>query len=475
MKLKAFLTKIALAGVLVALSSTNFVWAKPPEIGSVPPLKFSPPKPARHVLSNGVVVFVLEDHELPLFSMSLKLKVSPVDEPADKKGSMGLMGNLWRAGGTRRLSPEALNDQLETAAIQIESSAGEESAGVSVSCLMEDQDKALGLFRDVFFEPAFQSGQLQLAKAKILESIRRKNDDPWNIGRRAFRDVTYGADHYYAWNPTPASLSRIARADLAALHKKILDPKQAQIAVSGNFKTTELLAALESLFGGWSSQSRIISPYDYTVRNGSTGTVFYVEKDLTQSLIYMGALGVSRHDPDLFSLNVANSILGEGGTSRLFGEIRSRLGLAYVVASFYTVPRGLGLVGAVVQTKGASTGDAVKALQKELIRIGHEPVQTAELQQAKDSILNSFVFRFDSSAQIVQESSDLEFFGFPPDYLETYPDRIRNVQARDIQTVSRKYFQPGRFRILVVGNQKLFGKPLSEFGPVTQLPLELID
>ncbi len=463
----------SIAGVTLFLGSP--AQARPPEIGPVPSLKFHPPKPTRVTLSNGIVVYILEDHELPLFHLSLRFKVSPADIAESKRGTLSLMGSVWRSGGTMRRKPEDLNDVLETNAISIETSVGEEMASAGVSCLTDDQSTALALFKEVLFEPAFQSDQVKLAKDKILEGLRRKNDDPWNIGRRAFRDALYGKTHLYSWNPTPESVGRMTRADLVALHQKILAPNQAIISVAGNFETQALLAQLENLFGSWKGKARVVPEFDYSLKQPSTATVTFVDKDLTQSLIYTGGLGISRHNPDVFALSVTNSILGEGGPSRLFAQVRSRLGLAYVVASFYTEPKGPGLIGAACQTKAATTGQALEAVRKELSKLGSEPVKTEELRDAKDSILNAFVFRFKSRNQIVGQAADLEFYGYEADYLEKYPSRIEGITRERVNEIGKKYYAPDKFKVLIVGSRPSLETFLQSVPGFLEIPLREIE
>lgn len=464
----------AFAGMtMIFCSSVSF--ANPPDVGPIPKLDFHPPTPTRHVLSNGIIVYVLEDHELPVFHLNLRFKMTPADEHADKRGTIGLLDVVWRTGGTLHRTPEELNDELETKAISIETSAGEEAASVSVSCLSDDQTEALSLFKEVLLEPSFRPAQLKIAKEKILEGILRKNDNPWNIGRRAFRDIQYGPTHFYAWNPTPASVAKITREDLIELHKKVLDPHHAYLSVTGNFDTAAMLATLENLIGSWKLPERKIPDYDYSLRAPSSGTVFFVDKDLTQSVIYTGGIGIRRHDPDVYAMSVTNSILGEGGPSRLFTEVRSKLGLAYMVASFYTERKGPGLVGAACQTKAATTSQALAAMQKELLRLGAEPVEPQELSEAKDSLLNTFIFRFKSAEDICEQKAELEFFDFEPDYLEKYPGRIEAIDQKMVREMARKYYSPERFKILVVGSRLKVSDFLKAHPEIVEIPLKQID
>ena len=448
--------------------------AKPPEV-QVPPIQFVPPEPTRVVLKNGVVVFFLEEHELPLFSLELLMKTSPADVPEDRKGTMGLLGTVWRTGGTKKRSPDELNEELEKIAASLETGAGEEMVSLSLNCLSKDTTQSLGIFKDVLLNPQFHPEKVALAKSDMLESIRRKNDEPFDLGRRAFRDVMYGKNHYYAWNPTPASVAQLQQQDLFDLHRKICAPDHAIMAVAGDFDKDALIIQLEELLKDWKPTGRIVPNYDYSLKNPPAGKVFYVDKDYTQSMVYMGQSGFSRHDPDEFPMVLANTILGEGGSSRLFGQIRSRLGLAYVVGSFYKNPTGPGVVGVVSQTKAPSTGAVIQALRAELSKFSSQAPGPEEMSLAKDSTLNAFVFRFDSPEQIVRQRAHLEFYDYPEDYLKTYPDKIRGVKAADILNIAKKYFTGEKMKIAVIGNKSKFEKPLSEWGEVVEIPLASID
>lgn len=463
----------AFAGMTILLVSSTF--AKPPEVGPVPPLELKTATPERYTLKNGVVVYLLEDHELPLFDLSMKMKISPADEPEGLRGIMGVMGSVWRTGGTAKRTPEELNKELEFMSAQVETAAGEESASIALSCLTKDRAQTLQIFKDVLLNPAFREEQLTLAKEKILEGLRRKNDAPFDIARRAFRDAVYGKDHYYAWNATPEFVAKLKRKDLIALHKKVVCPDQAIMAISGDFNKAEMLQELENLFADWKPFPRTVPAFDYTIHNASTGSVIYVEKDYTQSLIYMGGVGITRKSPDQYNMAVMNYILGEGGPSRLFMQIRSRLGLAYVVGSFYTSPKGPGLAGVVCQTKAPSTLDAAHALKVEIQKMRNSPPADWEMQEAKDAIINSFVFRFESLDRVVKEQADLEFYGFPADYLKTYPQKIKAVGGADILKTAQTYFNLDNMKTLVVGDQKKIKTPLESLGPVTVVPLASIE
>jgi zinc protease len=449
--------------------------AKRPDIGPTPPLKFTPPKPEKIVLPNGGSVYLMEDHRLPVISLSIMMRSTPVFEPADKVGLFGLFSEVWRAGGTKNLTPDELNDQLEYMASSVDTSTDEEMARVSMWSLSKNFDATYTLFLDVLKAPRFDAEQLSLAKAKAMEAQRRKNDDPGSIARRAFRDVSYGPTHVYARNPTNASIDKINRSDFEKLYASIYAPNDAIVVLTGDFNKNEMLGRLNTLFGAWPNRAQSLPAYDYEVVAPLQGNIFLVEKDITQSRVSMGRRGVARHNPDHFALNIADYILGGGGTSRLFAQIRSRLGLAYSVGSFVTEPKGTGLLGVGGQTKATTTGAMIKAFYNELDRFSSAAPSDHELGLAKDATKNSFVFKFNSPAQIANEKASLDFYGFPADYLDKFLERIAAVGKNDVLNVARKYYVKDAMKVMVVGNRALFDEEFKTLGEPVLIPIEKID
>jgi predicted Zn-dependent peptidase len=463
----------AFAGMTaVFFFAISFAHAAAPAV-QIAPLDFKPAQAERTVLKNGVVVYLKEDHELPLFDLQMYIHVSPADEPVHD--AFDFLGDVWRSGGTTSRTPEQLNQQLERMPASVETSANDEALSLSVSSLSRDMDAALNIFSDVLLHPAFRLDQIELHRSKSLEALRRKNETPSQIARRAFRDVVYGKAHIYAYEPTTASLSKVQRKHLLALHKKTVVPDQAVIAVAGDFNKEQLLATLERLFENWKPSGRTVPAYDYSVTTPSPGRVFFIAKDSAQSRITIAHLGPSRHAPDHFPLSVANYILGGGGPSRLFGEIRSRLGLAYVVGSFALEFKGPGLVGVGCQTKSASSVAAAQAILEQLKKFADGPVSADELSLAKDSLTNSYLFNFDTPIEVAAARAQNEFYGFSEDYIDIYAARLADVTNADVVKAARTYFAPGSMKIMIVGNDKKFDTPLSTLGAVTVIPLDQVN
>ena len=205
-----------------------------------------------------------------------------------------------------------------------------------------------------------------------------------------------------------------------------------------------------------------------------TKTVGYVYKKLNQSSVIIGHIGIKRHNPDRFALEVMNEILGAGSfSSRLMKEVRERQGLAYWIGSNFNELYDYGPIAAGFQTGSKTTGKAISSALKEIGRMRQEEVSEEELKLAKDSIINSFVFRYASSHSIAAQIMSLEYFGFPGDYLDTYVRNIFLVTKADVLRAAKKYIRPDKLEIMVVGDGKDFDVPLSTFGAVADISIKI--
>lgn len=460
------------------LASTSVAWANPPREIKYPPLKFTPPKIERAALKCGATVFLLPDSELPLINLSAMVRTGSMYDPPGKTGLASLTASLLRGGGTKYRAREQIDEDLEFTGASVETGMDVESAGASLSCLKKDFNDTLVTFAEILRTPAFNEQKLQVEKAKVIESIRRRNDEPFDIARRQYRREIYGPAHPLSRTPEIPEIRKIFRNDLIDFHKKYYRAGNMMIAVSGDFEPAEMTRALESAFAGWKGEAvswpQVLAVNPIRDAPGGLRQVVYAEKDVSQSSVILGRLGIKRHNPDRFALEVMNDILGGSAfSSRLYKEIRTRMGLAYWVGSSFSEPWDLGTLAAACQTKSQSVGKTVLSILAEIKRITEDEVSGPELEFAKESISNSFVFRFGSSQAIVGQKMTLEYYGYPPDYLETYVDKISRVSAGDVLAAAKQYLHPEKMTLVVVGNQKDFDAKLEDFGRVTKADLAI--
>jgi zinc protease len=431
-------------------------------------LKFPPisaiklPKYERYVLENGLVVYLMEDHELPLVTGTALIKTGSRWEAGEKTGLASLVGSTLRSGGTQKHSADQLNEILEQRAASVETDIGEAAGSAGFEALSEDVDMVFGLFAEVLREPAFAQEKLDLEKTQIRGGIARRNDNPNSIASREFRKLIYGQDSPYARTVEYATLDKISRDDMVRFYQQYFHPNNIILGIVGDFNAQKMRSLIQSKFGNWKSQPQIAKTQLPEVSQANLGGVFFVNQpQLTQSSVFIGHLGGKFDNPDYPALDVMNGVLnGFGG--RLFNELRSRQGLAYSVYGLWS-PRfdypGTFVAGG--QTRTETTVQFINSLQTEIKRLQTTNITAKELSKAKDSTLNSFVFNFQDPSQTLSRLMRYEYYGYPSDFLFRYQKAITATTAADVKRVAQKYLQPEKLVTLVVGNQTGMKQPLT--------------
>jgi predicted Zn-dependent peptidase len=458
--------------LLIILSTSVFAQKGPKDKFRFPKLNpIKMPKIKETTLKNGMRLFLVEDHNYPKINITARVYTGTIYEPADKVGLASITGTVLRTGGTKTITGDEIDKELETIAASIETSISRVSGDVSVSMLSEDANRCISLMADILMNPAFREDKIELAKVQIKTSISRRNDEVLPITWREFRKLIYGSDHPFARHPEYATVDAVSREDVMNFYKTYYHPNNMMMAVWGDFKTTEMIEKLENVFRNWEKQPVELPPkpeVNYKFRY----TVNYIDKpDVNQGNIVFGHIGGKMDDPDYPALTVMNSILN---WERMLKKIRSDEGLAYSVwgnyGSNYSYP---GMFTAGTQTKSKSTVYAVELLLKELERITQEEVTDEELKRTKDKYLSKFVFKFDSKAKIINRMLTYTYFDYPLDFTDILKEKVEQVTKADVLRVAKKYLHPSKVQILVVGNQKDFDKPLSSLGDVNVIDIKI--
>jgi zinc protease len=458
--MKAFMTTksgvLRAAVILAAFATPVFLQAqqsKPWEKIPVPPLHaFKPQQPKRIELKNGIVVFLQEDHELPFVSGSVLIPGGSREEtdPA-KTGIVDLYGEAWRTSGTAKMDGDAMDDFLEMRAAHIETAGDVDSTAVSWDSLKGDSNQVFDLAMDLLFHPKFNAEKLQLAQQQLATGIVRRNDDEGGIAGREAAKLVYGANSPYTRQPELATIGAVNIADLQAWHDKTLKGKLI-VGISGDFDPSAMEAKVRAAFEGLPQVQPLPARHD-NFPGPKPGVYFINKDDVNQSNVEIVAIGTDRHNPDLPAISVMNEILGGGFGSRLFQKVRTELGLAYSVGgglgADYDHP---GAFKAEVITKSPSTVEATNATLTEIAGLNSTAFTEEELKRAKDNILNSFLFRYDTPDKVLGERERLEFYDYPADYLETYKAGLEKVTLADVTAAAKKYIHPDKLAILVVGN-----------------------
>jgi zinc protease len=440
----------------------------------IPPLPaFKPQQPKRIELKNGMVIFLQEDHELPLIDGTARIRGGSVNEPASKTGLVDIYSEVWRTGGTKTQTGDQLDDFLEVRAAKVETGGGPDSTTIGFSCLKADLDDVFKAFVDVLENPEFRADKIDIAQKEEGDGISRRNDEVGEIAQRESVKLAYGADNPYARVPEYSTVAAITRQDLTEWHGRYVHPNNMILGISGDFDSAAMEARLRKAFDAW-PKGPVLPKDDVHYAPAKPGYYLVPKDDVNQSTIHMVGLGTTRDNPDYYAINVFNEAFGGGFSSRLFNDIRTKRGLAYGVngsiGSNFGHP---GILQISIGTKSGTTIEAIQAADEDIDDLARHPITDDEIQHAKDSILNAFIFRLDSPDKILSERMTYEYYGYPPDWLDKYQGEIKKVTAADVNRVAAKYLHKDQLAVLVVGNTKDFDKPLSSLGGVKEIDITI--
>jgi zinc protease len=467
--MRGLILAVCLAGAVFAQVAPSYKDLKYPPL---PQVKI--PEPTSFTLPNGMRVFLLEDHELPLIHGLALIHTGNLFDPPDKKGLSEFTAEVLRSGGTKAKTGDQIDEELENMAASVEANMDETSASMSFSALKENDDTVLRVFKDVMTAPEFRQDKLDLAITQTRSAIARRNDDAGAIPDRELMRIIYGPKTPYGWQVEYEDLDHIHRDDLVKFYQRYYFPKNIMLAVYGDFKIPEMKEKLEKLFADWTVEQPPVPKFPEVTAKAVPGIYLAEKSDVTQTFFAMGELGGTLRDKDYAALQVAANILGQGFTSRLISQIRTKLGYAYDISASWSAnwdhPGTFRIEGS---TKSQSTTETLEAARVELDKMRTSEVTARELDEAKNGVLNSFVFNFDSPAKTLNRVMRYEYYGYPKDFLFQYQKAIAAVTRADVLRVSKEHFLPENLAIVAVGNPKEFGKPLSALGKVNVLDLTI--
>jgi len=482
MRIAATMAPVLLATLSVSAQSTAVKPANSTKPAAVQPWKkivipplhaFKPAQPRRIELANGLVIFLQEDHELPFINGSILIRGGSRDEPAAKAGLVTMYGQTWRTSGTATENGDQLDDQMEAKAAQIETAGSVASTSVRWSSLKGDFDTVFAATVDVLLHPTFRADKLQLARRQMETAISRRNDDPGDISIREAIKLAYGADNPYARQPEYATVDAVTLEDLKAWHDRTVVPNNMIVAVSGDFNGASMEATLRKAFEPL-ARGEELKTAAIRFTDPKPGIHFAEKADVNQSNVLIVGLGTERSNPDYYALSVMNEVFSGGFGSRVVQNVRTKLGLAYEVGgafgASYDHP---GIFYVQAATKSATTVAATQALDAEIARLKTEPPTASELSKAKDQVLNSFIFHYDSPDKVLNEQVMLAFYGYPSDFLDKYKAGIEKVTSADVARVANKYVDQSKLATIVVGNEAEIAPKLDVLGKVTNLDITI--
>lgn len=428
--------------------------SRPPASGPAPSLKL--PAIQKRALSNGLPVWIVEQHEVPVAQVDLIVRAGSAADPDGRYGVASFAAAMLDEGAGSRGALE-IADASDFLGAELATLSSYDASSVRLHVPVARLGDALQVMADVGLRPTFPPQELERLRQERLTRLLQARDDPASIVGFAFPRLVYGATHRYG---TPESgtaevLRALTADDLRRFHQVHFEPSRSSIVVVGDVTPDRVLPLLESAFGSWKGAGA--APPAAAVPTApqlTTRQVFLIDKPgAAQSQIRIGWIGVPRSTPDYFAIQVLNTILGGSFTSRLNQNLREQHGYAYGAGSGFTMRASAGPFFAAAGVQTDKTAEALVEFFKELNGI-REPIPADELAKAKNYLALRFPGQFETTRGIAGALADVVVYGLPDDYYSTYVQRIQAVTAAEVRAAAERHIQPGRFAVVVIGDRK---------------------
>ncbi len=478
---------IAYAKTTVTKSDANALPSHYSKI-NFPNWEYNPPAPQdfRIALDGGAIAYLVPDSTLGLISMTLYFGVPNLPLKPSEVAAVTLYASLLKTGGTKRFSPEKLEDTLEFVAASLSAHVGDYQSEMGINCMQKDFYPLLQLLPGIVLQPRLDPEVFKLQQKKIGEAIRHRYDTPRGVMGTASEFVMYGS-HPSNWMPQEKEILKLTPSELKFLLGKGFTSQNLVIAVSGQFNREEMLKNLNALVAKFPKPK--VSVIDSVIKTPSfkgpqTAGVYVVDKTFSQATIKLSAMGVQRPHPDYYRLIVASSIFGDGGfTSRLVTRVRSNEGLAYGIGSEVVSDyERSGTVYVSLQTKVETAAYALKLIKEEMLKMAKEGITDEELQRAKDGLIKSLPSTFDTPSATASIFAQGEIWKRDLNHFTEYVKTIQAMTKSEVEQTFAKYFNPDSMRIVIVGpkaallaKDEKHNAQLSDFGVVHFLTTEEIE
>lgn len=436
-----------------------------------PPLKdIKKPSYKKEILPNGTKIFFFKENEVPTIKIIAYVKGGKVCE--EKKGVAKLVSKLLINGGTKEMDGDTIDLNLEKVGATIDVSLNDSFISISSFMMKECKELVTSIFFDVLTSPVFDEKKLELAKTILKSEIKRKNDDVRALSRREFFKLIYGNDSPYVYDLESEDVEKLKREDLLVYYKKLFKPENLSIAVIGDFDENEMKEIIVKRISKWHIDEGETKCPTVNIPPVEPSLNFIEKNDVEQTTILVGHLGVRFDDPDYPALKILSEILGGGMSSRIFVNIRTLKGLAYQARGIFAPEYDhLGSLYFFTSTKPQSTIEALKTIIEEIKKIRREGITDEELERAKKSYLNSYVFEFDTLEKVARRILTYDFFGYDENFNEEIKRKIEKVSKEDVLRVAKSHLFEDKLTILCVGKRDVL-EDLKKLGEVNLIKLK---
>ncbi|MBD3286463.1 hypothetical protein GF359_07870 [candidate division WOR-3 bacterium] len=432
-------------------------------------LEFTPHQVDYHTLSNGIEVFFVEDHEVPLTDIHFFIKAGENRIPGEYAGLAEICAYLITEGGSRTVPKRVFEDSLKNFGASFYGYSGTDEASFTLHLLSKHIPELLPMVVEAIRQPALPENQLAVNKGQYLIGYQSRNSEPSSVASRIFKKLIYGKNSPDVRETTPENLAKITLEKIAEFHKANYRPEHMMIGVAGDFEPKVMLDLLERYLGNWENPSE--NPWEEipTYLDPAPGGVYYVHwPEAVQSNVRMGYEGIYRDAPDYPASRLFVEIYGGSWGSRLIKQVRVEKGYAYVaygvLSSGFTEP---GTFRILTSTKTETTVDAIQLILEITRDMKTKGVTEDELRFSKTSWLASFPAYYAEPEQVLFDRMRYAKYDFPLDFWDKLPDKIEPLEVTDVNAFASRFIETEKLVILVLGDSTAFHGSLSDIGEVT--------
>jgi len=438
-----------------------------------PPRPYHFPHITRRTLANGLRVLVAENHNAPLLSLRALVRSGADHDTQQSAGLASITADLLDEGaGTR--DAIALAEDIGILGGSLGTGADWDASYISLDVLSRNGEQATPIFGDVTARATLPADGLERARAERLNEILQQRNEPAAIAGKRFANLLYGSGAYgNSVVGNAESVSRITLDDVRRFYKQHYVPNNSAIVVSGDVDASAALALVERALGEWQRGTEPPRP-TVTSRPIDGSRIYVVDRpQAVQSEIRVGHIGVARSSEDYFALSVMNAIFGGVFNSRINLNLRERHGYTYGARSQFAFRRQAGPFVIAAPVRNEVTRESVSEMLSELRRIRTGDIEDLELDDVKSYLMGVFPATVQTASDIASRLVDMELYGLPEDYFDRYRENIAAVTKDDIERVARKYLDPDRVLIVIVGNAQQIREPLGTLGiPIHDLDID---
>ncbi len=448
-------------GILMTAFTQDIDRTVRPKAHGVP--KVDLPDIQKTTLKNGLRVWLVEDHELPLVALNLVLHNGSDTDPVAQSGLATMTADVLDEG-TETRSALQIAEELDFIGANLGVNASTDGSFLTLNCMTKHLDKALVVYADVIVNPTFPQKDFERVKQQRLTGLLQQKDRAATIASLAFNKIIYGDNHPYGQNASGSEISiqKMTREDLVRFYETYYRPNSATLLIVGDVKMKDIAPKLEKLLTDWKPTAvpPIMLPRTPTVEKR---TVYLIDKPgAPQSEVRIGYPAVARNTPDFFAIQLMNRVLGGQFASRLNMNLREKHGFTYGARSGFSFNKQAGPFVAQAGVTTSKTDSSVREFYYEIDRTFKDGVTADDLEFVKKGMTGNFALTFETPSQIAGAMQNIVLYNLPDNYYETYLQNINTISLDDVQKASRKYLDSSKMALVIVGDLKVVKEGLEK-------------